>query len=235
MHPECSGGGRMTRAGSSPPGVPSGDEAVAAARRVRRDVVLMDLRLPGTDGLAATRRLLAVLPEDARRRADLLVRRSRGPAGRRLDAWGSCSRATTLFALVQRVARWPGAAPPGAVPGLSPGRVGSTRLATVPARRTDRSSSVKGGENPEQRLRVESGHRTRHPRVAEAAWVRCRGGRSGQPGARRCSRNRRRSRRQGYAGNRRVWWTSRLSSPVERFAGGHASRPHTSRRGCPGP
>jgi DNA-binding NarL/FixJ family response regulator len=32
-----------------------GDEAVAVARRERPDVMLMDIRMPGTDGLAATR------------------------------------------------------------------------------------------------------------------------------------------------------------------------------------
>ncbi|MFC4909220.1 response regulator transcription factor [Actinomadura gamaensis] len=36
-----------------------GDEAVALARAHRPDVVLMDVRMPGTDGLAATRTLLA--------------------------------------------------------------------------------------------------------------------------------------------------------------------------------
>lgn len=42
-----------------------GEQAVAEARRLRPEVILMDLRLPGLDGVAATRAILAELPETA--------------------------------------------------------------------------------------------------------------------------------------------------------------------------
>jgi DNA-binding NarL/FixJ family response regulator len=42
-----------------------GDEAVRAAARVQPDVVLMDLTMPGTDGIAATRRIAEAAPHIA--------------------------------------------------------------------------------------------------------------------------------------------------------------------------
>lgn len=42
--------------------VGGGEEAVALATRHRPDVVLMDIRMPKTDGLAATRRIIAAEP-----------------------------------------------------------------------------------------------------------------------------------------------------------------------------
>ncbi|GAA3763607.1 response regulator transcription factor [Plantactinospora mayteni] len=51
----------------------NGAEAVTAARRLDPDVVLMDVRMPVLDGLAATRQLLGDRPETARPRVLILT------------------------------------------------------------------------------------------------------------------------------------------------------------------
>jgi DNA-binding NarL/FixJ family response regulator len=45
--------------------VPDGNEAAAAAAKLKPDVVVMDYRLPGLDGVQATRAVMVACPETA--------------------------------------------------------------------------------------------------------------------------------------------------------------------------
>jgi DNA-binding NarL/FixJ family response regulator len=47
-----------------------GDEAVALARATEPDLILMDIRMPGTDGLAATR---AIAQDERLRRVRIVI------------------------------------------------------------------------------------------------------------------------------------------------------------------
>lgn len=83
-----------------------GSQVVEAARRLRPDVVVMDLSMPRMDGLAATQALLQVQPD-----ARVLILTARGPevlpaalaAGARGCA-AKWSRAATLLSCIRSVA-----------------------------------------------------------------------------------------------------------------------------------
>jgi DNA-binding NarL/FixJ family response regulator len=116
----------------------SGPSAVAAVRALAPDVVLMDIEMPGGDGLTATRQILADCPgtrvlvlttfdldeyvlEALRAGASGFLLKTT-PAGRLVEAVRSCAAGETLLApsvmrrLVETFVRQPVAAPDGLVP-----------------------------------------------------------------------------------------------------------------------
>ncbi len=117
-----------------------GVEAVALARALRPEIVLMDLRMPGGDGLTATRRIKAELPETrvvilttSTDEADLFEAVKSGACGYLLKSMSADELIDSLEGAQQ-------GAPPFA-PGLAAKLLGEfSRLATAPGSATPESA-----------------------------------------------------------------------------------------------
>lgn len=68
----------------------SAAEALAAAETVAPELVLMDLRMPGADGIDATRRLLARRPDA------VVILVSAGTLEQLPPGWGTCGAAAVI-------------------------------------------------------------------------------------------------------------------------------------------
>ena len=102
-----------------------GAEAVALAREVRLNVILMDLQMPVLDGLSATRQIRQFEQAHRRDRVPVVAYTSRAPALRVLQSWGiddvldkPCDR----HALQGSLQRWCPHLLPAAAPFRAPAR-----------------------------------------------------------------------------------------------------------------
>ena len=101
-----------------------GESAVALAERRRPDVVIMDVRMPGMDGLQATKILSETLPETAVLIFTAYSERSLLTRGLESGAKGYVLKEAphqTLLRAIEKVAGGDGYVDPALMPGLIPG------------------------------------------------------------------------------------------------------------------
>ena len=209
--------GELRRLGHDVATAASGEEAVAQVERQEPEIVLLDLRLPGMDGLAALKAIRARNPVDrgdhAHRprlhryrhrvhpRGRVRLRHQAVPAGRDPDPRAARHRAARAAAAGQPAGARPHAARPGSVvrrrePGVSPhaapgGTGGAERFHRADHGRNRQRQGARGQAAP--RAQPAQGQAVRGGGLRRAA---------GEPAAERVVRTRARRlhrRRQGQA------------------------------------